>query len=294
MIDLLPVQIIDNDKVVIDSRIVAKGLGIDHSNFLETIKKHQAVIERDFARVLFKTETLETKGGKQQVKFALLTEGQLAFIVTLSRNTPKVVEFKSKLVRSFSQARQELEDAKKASKLNQSQSIVTTQNDNIILSYMDLLREKSKLVASLDDAIKLKTEFCDFLDQYNSLIEEEKKLKDKKSKLAASFDPSLQTKPIQAKLSLPSVKQADLSQQEIEILDLFIKKCSSSILDNHKSSHYLKKPKGKNSFSTLVEIFEDSCKKESVKYAHRAIEASLESIGWKRDAVNPNRWVIYF
>ena len=56
---LIHIQAIDNDVLVCDSRDIAKGLGIDHHNFLQTIKKNLIDIETDFGRVLFETDTLQ-------------------------------------------------------------------------------------------------------------------------------------------------------------------------------------------------------------------------------------------
>ncbi|TAE74950.1 MAG: hypothetical protein EAZ85_03680 [Bacteroidetes bacterium] len=92
---------------VIDSRIIAKGLNIKHKNLLETIRKYQKDLE-DLGRFAFETETLQTKGGKQEVNFCYFDELQCNFLVTLSRNTPEVVGFKKGLVVAFDNAKKEV------------------------------------------------------------------------------------------------------------------------------------------------------------------------------------------
>lgn len=59
-----------NNCDVVDSRLIAMELGIQHKNFYQTIKDNQTDIEEAFGRVLLETETLNTAGGMQQVKFA--------------------------------------------------------------------------------------------------------------------------------------------------------------------------------------------------------------------------------
>lgn len=100
---LMPIQTI-NDTPVIDSRLVAKALGIQHKSFMETIHKYQSEIEA-FSSLPFQTEVKKRKVGATREKFCYLSEDQAIFIGTLSRNTQKVVAFKAHLVKSFAIAR---------------------------------------------------------------------------------------------------------------------------------------------------------------------------------------------
>src|SRR6266480_20461 len=79
----------------IDSRLVAKSLGIKHSNLMATIHKYKDRIER-LGALLFQTESLKhgSYRGSSQTKYAMLNENQAIFISNLSRNTEKVVYFK--------------------------------------------------------------------------------------------------------------------------------------------------------------------------------------------------------
>jgi phage regulator Rha-like protein len=92
---------------VIDSRIIAKQLEIKHKNFLATIRTHQTVIEQSFGKVAFETAPLES--GQTEV-FTHLTEDQSIFLMTLSRNTEKVVKFKAQLVKAFQDQKRQLEN----------------------------------------------------------------------------------------------------------------------------------------------------------------------------------------
>lgn len=102
-----------NDIETVDSRLVAEQLGIEHRALIQLIRTHQESIESNFERVAFEMLPLETAGGVQNLTVAHLSEDQALFIGSLSRNTQKVVEFKSKLVKAFSLARRPKELSKK-------------------------------------------------------------------------------------------------------------------------------------------------------------------------------------
>lgn len=94
-----------NNIETVDSRIVAEELGIEHRALIQLIRTHQESIESNFERVAFEMLPSETAGGIQNLTVAHLSEDQALFIGSLSRNTQKVVDFKSKLVKAFSLAR---------------------------------------------------------------------------------------------------------------------------------------------------------------------------------------------
>lgn len=106
MKDLIQIKTID-DRQVVDSRLIAQELGIKHPNFYQSVKKYRTVIESDFGKVMF--ETRPSTNSHQTEKMAFLTENQAIFLATLSRNSEKVILFKSKLVRSFMAARKALQ-----------------------------------------------------------------------------------------------------------------------------------------------------------------------------------------
>lgn len=82
------------------SEIIAGGVGIQHKNVLETIRKNQADFE-EFGRVAFETRTRQTAGGPQKTSIAVLNREQAMFAMTLFRNTPVVVDFKKRLIKAF-------------------------------------------------------------------------------------------------------------------------------------------------------------------------------------------------
>lgn len=97
---------------VVDSRRVAKECRVQHQNLRELIETHQTIIEEAFGPVRFETgmgERLPQGGFGKAPRYALLTEDQATFLITLTRNTPQVVAFKVALVKAFAKARQLLE-----------------------------------------------------------------------------------------------------------------------------------------------------------------------------------------
>lgn len=95
-----------NGEATIDSRIVAEGLGVDHSSVIRLIRERQAEIEKEFGRVGFEIVPSQTAGGVQNVTMVNLNEGQSLFVGTLCRNTPEAIAFKAKLVNEFLKHRQ--------------------------------------------------------------------------------------------------------------------------------------------------------------------------------------------
>ena len=98
----------DGDELYVDSRLIAPRLGIDHGNFLETIEKYQTEAEKDFGIIPFETEKTGKPGRPQ--KYALLNEDNSLFMITLSRNSPEVVQCKRELVKAFAEAKRHLQE----------------------------------------------------------------------------------------------------------------------------------------------------------------------------------------
>jgi phage regulator Rha-like protein len=89
--------------LVVDSRLIAPRLSIEHINYLETVETYQTQIEQAFGIIRFETEKTGKRGRPQ--KYALLTEDQASVSMTFSRNTPDVVQCKIDLVLAFSKAK---------------------------------------------------------------------------------------------------------------------------------------------------------------------------------------------
>lgn len=95
-----------NSQLVVDSRLVAKELGITHKAFSETIRKYTTEIEQDFGQLPIQTAVVKgNNGGGNPEKFYYLNEDQATYLMTLSKNTPQVRACKRQLVKSFRQAK---------------------------------------------------------------------------------------------------------------------------------------------------------------------------------------------
>lgn len=89
--------LLKGDKVFTNSLIISQGTGNQHKNVKELILKY----ENDFQD--FGTLSVlngESTGGRPE-QFYLLSEEQATFLMTLLRNSKKVVQFKKELVRQF-------------------------------------------------------------------------------------------------------------------------------------------------------------------------------------------------
>ena len=93
----------------VDSRLLAPELDHRHRTIFESILKYQSKFE-EHGLLPFETEAVnngDARGVKYQ-KFALLNEDQCYFLLTLMRNNDFVVDKKSKLVKAFRQAKDQV------------------------------------------------------------------------------------------------------------------------------------------------------------------------------------------
>ncbi|MEE7583321.1 MAG: Rha family transcriptional regulator [Oscillospiraceae bacterium] len=114
--------ILKKDDVFTTSKVIADGTGVAHRKLKVTINKYKSVIE-SFG--LLTSYQAESTGGRPE-EIILLTEEQATFLITLLKNTDKVVMFKAELVRQFFEMRKfimerhtaEWVESRKQSKLN--------------------------------------------------------------------------------------------------------------------------------------------------------------------------------
>jgi phage regulator Rha-like protein len=89
-----------NGEARTSTEIIAEGAEIAHKDVLALTRKYLILI-RDFGRVTFETRPFKTRGGVQRKEIAWLNERQATFLITLMRNTEKVVALKFALVKRF-------------------------------------------------------------------------------------------------------------------------------------------------------------------------------------------------
>lgn len=101
--DTTLVQTQPNGTLATNSEVIADGVGIQHKNVLETIRKNQSDFE-EFGPVAFETRKgspLPQGGFGKATTIAVLNREQAMFAMTLFRNNPTVVEFKKNLIKAF-------------------------------------------------------------------------------------------------------------------------------------------------------------------------------------------------
>jgi phage regulator Rha-like protein len=106
------ITISEQDKVlVVDSRIIAEELGIEHETFLKTIKRFKTRIESTFGCLGDNIGDIQMPNGgiRQQILNYWLTEDQSTVLMTMSKNTERVINCKFKLVKAFSEAKKKLQ-----------------------------------------------------------------------------------------------------------------------------------------------------------------------------------------
>ena len=105
------------DVFVVDSRLLAERLGIQHESFLRTLDTYRTQAEQAFGVFRFEIgKPIGPQGGRPS-RYCLLTEDQATFIMSLSRNTPEVVQCKLDLVQAFSTAKRLLQSGKQTHNL---------------------------------------------------------------------------------------------------------------------------------------------------------------------------------
>lgn len=84
-----------------DSRLIAQALGNQHKATAQLIERYADQL-KGFGKLPFEMEALPSG---QTARYYLLNEDQSFFLLTLSRNTPRVVALKANLVKAFKEAR---------------------------------------------------------------------------------------------------------------------------------------------------------------------------------------------
>ena len=94
---------------------IALGLGIQHASVIKVLRTYLPDIQ-EFGRVKFESSYdcsglmnsgFEIRNSNQgrHTRYAVLNEQQSYFLMTLMRNSPKVIDFKKALVKAFFEAR---------------------------------------------------------------------------------------------------------------------------------------------------------------------------------------------
>ncbi len=141
----------------VDSRQLAEQLGNQHKNALALIERYTEKF-KEFGLLAFQTEAVKAPGqrGTKYLKYALLNEDQAFFLLSLSRNTDRVVELKASLIMAFREARyghacHTLEARKKEASNNGRRLAHWRYDKPGVYAHVAHLREQLKLPIDLED-----------------------------------------------------------------------------------------------------------------------------------------------
>jgi phage regulator Rha-like protein len=97
-----------NGVLVVDSRLIAEELGIEHKTLKETIRHYEDQLSNltELRAETLKGKSLPQGGFGKGENIYWLDEEQATFVMMLSRNTSQVVDAKLKLARTFGAAKQ--------------------------------------------------------------------------------------------------------------------------------------------------------------------------------------------
>ena len=88
------------EEIFTNSFAISQGLDMEHKSIMALIKTHSSID-------IFKDIKLDKKRlHKKEAKIYLLTEMQATFLISLMKNSPKVIDFKAKLVKEFFKQRE--------------------------------------------------------------------------------------------------------------------------------------------------------------------------------------------
>jgi phage regulator Rha-like protein len=93
---------LNGNDVFTNSKVVSEGTGIRHDKLKESIRKHEVKLRK--LGQLSTSYGGESTGGRRLEVYEL-NEQQATFLITLLKNTDKVVDFKLELVRQFYEMR---------------------------------------------------------------------------------------------------------------------------------------------------------------------------------------------
>lgn len=104
---------VSEDQPVTTSLIIAQTLGREHDSVILLVRKHEAALG-EFGNVVYDRFEIGRVGAIKPLAVAILNEQQATLLISFMSNTPKVVDFKIRLVKAFYEMRMKLEQERKA------------------------------------------------------------------------------------------------------------------------------------------------------------------------------------
>ena len=98
---------------VTNSVIIAQVLNRPHHGVIQLVRSHESSLH-EFGQLAFQMRVMTERGHGERAEVAILNEQQATLLISFMSNTPKVVDFKIKLVKAFYDMRMKLEQDRKA------------------------------------------------------------------------------------------------------------------------------------------------------------------------------------
>lgn len=103
---------VSEDQPVTTSVAISDALNRPHNGVIQLVRAHEDALN-EFGLVKFEIAPRQCNvHGGGEISFAILNEQQATLLISFMSNTPKVVDFKIRLVKAFYEMRQKLEQAK--------------------------------------------------------------------------------------------------------------------------------------------------------------------------------------
>jgi len=87
--------LLDGNKVYTTTIIIAEGCQVEHRATMQLLKRHKN------RKTLSSFETKKISRGGRPIEYAILSGKQACFLIMLMKNSPQIVIFKEKLIKSF-------------------------------------------------------------------------------------------------------------------------------------------------------------------------------------------------
>lgn len=95
-----PIVSLDGNKAFTTSLVIAEGCKIQHKNVMSLLKNYAG------SEILTAFETAKVSRGGRPVEYAILSELQSTFLITLMRNSEVVVQYKENFITSLFEQRE--------------------------------------------------------------------------------------------------------------------------------------------------------------------------------------------
>lgn len=142
------IKLVETKEPRIDSRLVAKEMGIKHKNLYELITKHKKAL-REFGSIPFETETKKRNKGGTFLKYALLNENQFDLISRLVRgkNHEQIIDFKVRVTKAFATIRKR-QTVKRESLAyyHESRDLLSTMQGIEKYHYINIAKAENKII----------------------------------------------------------------------------------------------------------------------------------------------------